>query len=155
MINLDFGSDMTMTWEGRSCNGKPIEDSSVGVVFYGENGSVYIPGGNSYTIFDLKGKVVKEVKDTREIDPRNATNPAEHLDALHIRNMFSAINSGTELNADIDSGHKSTLLVQLGNIAQRTGNSLNVDSKNGHIIGDDKAQKLWSRSYEKGWEMKL
>ena len=155
VINLDFGSDMTMTWEGRSCNGKPIEDSSVGVVFYGENGSVYIPGGNSYTIFDLKGKVVKEVKDTREIDPRNATNPAEHLDALHIRNMFSAINSGTELNADIDSGHKSTLLVQLGNIAQRTGNSLNVDSKNGHIIGDDKAQKLWSRSYEKGWEMKL
>jgi len=155
VINLDFGYDMTMTWEGRSCNGKPIEGSSVGVVFYGENGSVYIPGGNSYTIFDLKGKVVKEVKDTREIDPRNATNPAEHLDALHIRNMFSAINSGIELNADIDSGHKSTLLVQLGNIAQRTGNSLNVDSKNGHIIGDDKAQKLWSRSYEKGWEMKL
>lgn len=155
VINLDFGSDMTMNWEGRSCNGKGIEGSSVGVVFYGENGSVLIPGGNSYTIFDLKGKVVKEVKDTREIDPRNATNPAEHLDALHIRNMFSAINSGTELNANIDSGHKSTLLVQLGNIAQRTGNSLNVDSNNGHIINDDKAQKLWSRSYEKGWEMKL
>jgi len=155
VINLDFGSDKTMSWEGRSCNGKGIEGSSVGVVFYGENGSVLIPGGNSYTIFDLKGKVVKEVKDTREIDPRNATNPAEHLDALHIRNMFSAINSGTQLNADIDSGHKSTLLVQLGNIAQRTGNSLNVDSNNGHIINDDKAQKLWSRSYEKGWEMKL
>jgi predicted dehydrogenase len=155
VINLEFGSDMAMTWEGRSCNGKNIEDSSVGVVFYGENGSIYIPGGNSYSIFDLKGKLVKEVKDTREVDSRNATNPAEHLDALHIRNMFSAINSGTTLNADIDSGHKSTLLVQLGNIAQRTSNSLNIDPSNGHIIDDAEAQKLWTRSYQKGWEMKL
>lgn len=155
VINIDFGTEMTMTWEGRSCNGKTIEGSSVGAMFYGENGSVLIPGGNSYTIFDLKGKVVKEVKATKEIDSRNATSPAEHLDGLHIRNMFRAINNGTQLNADIDSGHKSTLLVQLGNIAQRTGNSLNIDSKNGHIIGDYKAQKLWSRTYEKGWEMKL
>ena len=153
VINMDFGTDMTLTWEGRSCNGIGIEGSSVGAMFYGENGSVLIPGGNSYTIFDLKGKVVKEVKATKEIDSRNATSPAEHLDGLHIRN--SAINSGTELNADIDSGHKSTLLVQLGNIAQRTGSSINVDSSNGHIIGNGKAQKLWSRSYEKGGEMSL
>ena len=155
VINLEFGSDMAMTWEGRSCNGKDIQGSSVGVIFYGENGSVFIPGGNSYSIFDLKGKLVKEVKDTREVDSRNATNPAEHLDALHIRNMFSAINSGATLNADIDSGHKSTLLVQLGNIAQRTGNSLNIDPSSGHIIDDAEAQKLWTRSYQKGWEMKL
>ncbi|WP_026210375.1 Gfo/Idh/MocA family protein [Flexithrix dorotheae] len=155
LINLEFGDNLTMTWEGRSCNGKPIEGSSVGVVFYGEEGSILIPGGNSYTVFDLKGKVVKEVKDSKEIDPRNATNPAEHLDALHIRNMFSAIQDGTALNADIDSGHKSTLLVQLGNIAQRVGSSLNTDPKNGHIIKHPEAQKLWSRTYEKGWEMKL
>lgn len=155
VINLEFGSDMAMTWEGRSCNGKDIQGSSVGVIFYGENGSVFIPGGNSYSIFDLQGKLVKEVKDTREVDSRNATNPAEHLDALHIRNMFGAINSGSALNADIDSGHKSTLLVQLGNIAQRTSNSLNIDPTNGHIIDNAEAQKLWARTYEKGWEMKL
>ncbi|MDH5367745.1 MAG: Gfo/Idh/MocA family oxidoreductase [Cyclobacteriaceae bacterium] len=155
VINLDFGNKLSMTWEGRSCNGKNNEGSSVGVVFYGENGSLLIPSGNSYTLFDLKGNVVKEVKDTKEVDPRNATNPAEHLDGIHIRNMFDAINNGTKLNADIDSGHKSTLLVQLGNISQRVGNTLNIDPKNGHIIGDAKAQKLWSRSYEKGWEIKL
>ncbi len=155
VINLEFGPDMAMTWEGRSCNGKGVEGSSVGVIFYGENGSVFIPGGNSYSIFDLNGELIREVKDNLEIDPRNATNPAEQLDAFHIRNMFSAINSGAQLNSDIDSGHKSTLLVQLGNIAQRTGKSLNIDSNNGHIIGDKKAKKLWSRTYEKGWEMKL
>lgn len=155
VINLDFDKGVSMSWEGRSCNGKPVEGSAVGVVFYGENGSLLIPGGNSYTVFDLKGNVVKEVKDNVEIDPRNATNPAEQLDALHIQNMFEGILDGKELNADVDSGHKSTLLVQLGNIAQRVGRSLNIDPSNGHILQDKAALEYWGRTYEKGWEMKL
>lgn len=155
VINLDFEEGLSMSWEGRSCNGKNIEGSSVGVMFYGEKGSILIPGGNSYTIFGLDSKVIKHVKDEQEIDPRDLANPAEHLDALHIRNMFDGIQKGKKLHADIDSGHKSTLLVQLGNIAQRTGNSLNIDSKTGRILNDDKAMKLWSRAYEPGWEMKI
>jgi len=114
-----------------------------------------IPGGNSYTIFDLEGKVIKDVKHTEVIDARNKSNPAEKLDALHIQNMFNAIRNGSNLNAGVDSGHKSTLLVQLGNIAQRVGQSLNIDATNGHILNNTDAKKLWSRSYEKGWEMKL
>ena len=155
VINLDFDEDVSMSWEGRSCNGKNIEGSSVGVMFYGENGSMLIPGGNSYTIFGLDSKVVKHIEGNQEIDSRDRANPAEHLDALHIRNMFNAILNGGKLNADIESGHKSTLLVQLGNIAQRTGRSLDTDPKTGHILKDKEANKLWSRTYEKGWEMKL
>jgi len=155
VINLDFENDISMTWEGRSCNGRSVEGSAVGAMFYGEEGSMLITGGNEYTIFDLKNNIVKEVKDKKEIDPRDAANPSSHLDALHIRNLFDNILTGEKLTADIDSGYKSTLLVQLGNIAQRVGHSLEIDAKNGHIIGDRKAQKLWSREYEKGWEMKL
>ncbi len=155
VINLDFDNGMTMSWEGRSCNGKNIEGSSVGVVFYGENGSMLIPGGNSYTVFDLESKVVKEVKHTEVIDARNKSNPAEKLDAFHIQNMFDAIRNGSDLHAGVDSGHKSTLLVQLGNIAQRVGQSLDIDASNGHILNNADAQKLWSRSYESDWEMKL
>ena len=155
VINLDFDGEKTMSWEGRSCNGKEIEGSSVGVMFYGEKGSMLIPGGDSYTIFDLDGAIVKEVKPKITVDPRNKSNPAEQLDALHIQNMFDTIAKGTRLNADIDSGHKSTLLVQLGNISQRVGRSLQIDSSNGYILNDADAQKYWSRTYEPGWEMKL
>ena len=155
VINLDFEKGVSMTWEGRSCNGKYIEGTSVGVMFYGEKGSLLIPSGNAYTIFDLQSKVVKEVKDEQKIDPRDLANPAEQLDALHIKNMFDGIFNGAKLHSDVDSGHKSTLLVQLGNISQRVGHSLNLDPKSGHIVGDKEANKLWSRAYEKGWEMKL
>ena len=155
IINLDFKENVSMTWEGRSCNGKYVEGSAVGVVFYGENGSLVMNGGNDYTIYDLENKIVKAVKNDKDIDPRNTLNPAQNLDVLHIRNMFKAILNGAKLNSDLDSGHKSTLLMQLGNISQRVGRSLDINPENGHIIKDENANKLWKRSYEKGWEMKL
>jgi hypothetical protein len=144
-----------MTWEGRSCNGKHVEGSSVGAMFFGEEGSILLPGGDEYSIFDKQGKLVKEVKSQVKTNPLDRANPAEQLDALHIRNFFDAIRKSAPLASDIDSGHKSTLLVQLGNIAQRTGSSLDVNPANGHILNNRDAMKLWSRDYEKGWEMKL
>lgn len=155
VINIDFKEGVSMSWEGRSCNGKYIEDSSVGVSFYGEKGTLVISGGNEYKIYDLKNKIIKEVKDEKGVDPRDLANPAGHLDATHVRNFFDNIKLNTPLRSDIDSGHKSTLLMQLGNISQRVGHSLNINPQNGHIIGDALANTHWKREYEKGWEMKL
>lgn len=156
VINLDFKEGVTMTWEGRSCNKKLIEGSSSGVMFYGEKGSMLFRGGNNYTIFDLDNTIIKEVEDDQKVDPTNLVSPSTLLDFNHIQNFFDGIRNGrSNLNADIESGHKSTLLVQLGNIAQRVGHSIEIDPINGHILKDKKALKYWSRSYEKGWEMKL
>lgn len=152
VINLEFNNNSMITWEGRSCNGQPVEGSSVGVQFYGENGSILIEGGNAYTIFDLKGKIIKAVKHEDLIDPRNLSSPAQELDALHIRNFFDGIRNGAPLRSDIIGGHQSTLLVQLGNIAQRTGRTLQTDPANGHILNNPEALQLWSREYEPGWE---
>jgi predicted dehydrogenase len=155
VISMDFPENVTITWEGRSCNGKPVEGDSVGVIFYGEKGSIMIGGGNAYTVYDLTGKLVKEIKDTATANPLNKVGPGDDLDLPHIRNFLNAIKTGEKLNADIDSGYKSTLLVQLGNIAQRVGHSLETDPANGHILNDSKAMAFWSREYERGWGMVL
>lgn len=152
VVNLEFADKGMITWEGRSCNGAPVEGSSVGVIFYGESGSLQIDGGNAYKVYDLKGKLVKEVKNDVVIDARNLTNPSQVLDAIHIQNFFDGIKSGRELASDIESGHISTLLVQLGNIAQRSGGMLETDPSNGHILNNREARKLWSREYAKGWK---
>jgi predicted dehydrogenase len=154
VITLEFKDKVCISWEGRSCNGRTIEGLGVGVMFYGETGSLVI-GGNDYSIYDLDNKLVKEVKDNVVVDPRNLADPAEALDALHIRNFFDAIRKGTALYSPIASGQQSTLLCQLGNIALRSGNTLNIDPANGHIINDPVANKYWSREYEPGWEPKL
>lgn len=155
VISIDFGGKKSIVWEGHSCNSYKIEGSSVGLMFYGDKGNMLITGDNAYKIFDLNNEIIHRVDSQIAIDPRNLMNPAEQLDALHIQNFFDAIRKGTALNSDIDSGHKSTLLVQLGNIAQRAGTSLSIDPVNGHIQDKVAASKFWKRPYEKGWEMKL
>ena len=35
------------------------------------------------------------------------------------------------------------------------GRTLHCDPKNGHILNDAAAMKLWRREYEKGWEPKI
>lgn len=155
VINLEFNNNTCITWEGRSCNGRSVEDNSVGVIFYGETGSLLIESGNSYKIYDLQNKLVKEVKNNYTIDARNLSDPAQDLDALHIQNFFDGIRKGAKVNSDIVSGHQSTLLVQLGNIALRSGHTLNIDPKNGHILNDKDAMKYWGREYQPGWEPKV
>ena len=155
VINLEFANKSMISWEGRSCNGKSIEANSVGIIFYAEQGSMVIESGNSYKIYDLKNNLVKEVKNNFTVDARNLSDPSQNLDALHILNFFDGIRLGTRLNSDIVSGHQSTLLVQLGNISQRVGRSLQIDPQNGHILNDKAAMKFWSREYQAGWEPRI
>jgi predicted dehydrogenase len=152
VINLEFANNTAMTWEGRSCNGRTIEGSSVGVVFYGDKGSLQIEPGNAYKVYDLENKLVREVKNDVVVNERDKMNPSQALDAIHIQNFFDGIKKGTALNSDILSGHQSTLLCQLGNIALRSGSTLNIDPSNGHIKDNKTAQQYWKRDYQRGWE---
>ena len=153
VITMEFGNNTSMVWEGRSCNGYPIEGKAVGVIFYGEKGTLSI-SENTYKIFDLGNKLVKDVNNTTAItaNAKDKTNPSPGGDSLHILNFLDAIRTGRRLNAEILGGHQSTLLVQLGNISLRTGKTLNIDPANGHIKDDPVSMKYWSREYQPGWE---
>ncbi len=148
---------LVLTWEGRSRNG--LEDMAElgerGVIFYGTEGSMRT-GGNNYTIFNRKGSETKS-KSAGEIKVvgQDTTSPSVAIDAYHLANFAAAIRGTAKLNCPAPTGHKSTTYVQLGNIAQRVGRSLQTNPSNGHIIGDRQAQALWSREYEKGWKPKL
>ncbi|MEN9686797.1 MAG: hypothetical protein RLZZ28_2583 [Bacteroidota bacterium] len=144
----------TLLWEGRSCSGFKVQGSDRGVLFYGDKG-IMQTGHNGYTIFDEKGIILKEVKSTAVIDGRNAASPNENLDAVHVANFLESVRLSKRPNADVETGYRSTLWVQLGNIAQRTGRTLQIDQNNGHIKEDKQAMELWGRDYEKGWEPKL
>ncbi|MEJ7644519.1 MAG: Gfo/Idh/MocA family oxidoreductase [Chryseolinea sp.] len=155
-ITIEFPNNTAMTWEGRSCNDYPVEGTGRGVIFYGEKGTMSIPGGDDYKIFDPGNKLVKEVKtNIQQADATNTMGMGDLLDSLHLVNFVDSIRGKSTLTAPISEGHKSTLLPQLGNIAYRTGRTIYCDPSNGHIKDDKEATALWSRTYEKGWEMKL
>jgi len=155
-ISYLFPNNTMIEWEGRSCNGYPGEGVGRGVIFYGDKGTMVIPGGDDYKIYDLENKLVREVKTGLEEASRtNTMGMGEMLDSQIILNFLDSIRGKTKLTAPISEGHKSTLLPQLGNIAFRTGSILTCDPTNGHILKNKKAMQLWAREYEKGWEMKV
>ena len=154
IVNLEFGDDVSLLWEGHSCSGKNIENSAVGVYFYGDNGSLYI-GGNDYKIFDRQNQLIKDETSDVKIDAPNTVGPGQDLDGLHILNFLECIQKGTPLKTTVEAGHKCTLLMQLANISLRTGRTLDINPATGHIINDSEAQRFWSRSYELGWEPKI
>jgi predicted dehydrogenase len=140
-VCFDFDGKKTAVWEGLSCN----KHRAGFVVFYGTEGSIELEGNGGHTVFDADDKVVEKVSSSNQGDIE------------HIANFLDAIRNEKplELNAEIEKGHKSTLLCHLGNIAHRVGRTLHCDPTNGHIMNDDKAMALWSRDYEKGWEPKV
>jgi len=157
-VAMEYPGGVSLVWESRNSNGRKIEGADRGIIFYGENGSLDT-GDDSYKIYDLNGKLVKEVKsaepDTNALQGRNLASPNLVMDSQHVADFLDAIKNNRRPNCDVETGYKSVLAMQLGNISWRVGRDLNIDSKNGHIIGDKDAQKLWSRTYEKGWEPKI
>lgn len=154
---IEYPGGMTLVWEGRSANARKVENLDRGIIFYGEKGSLDT-GGDSYKIYDLDGKMINEVKSLMKedaIDGRNTSSPSLGLDNYHVMDFLDAIRNNRKPNCDVEIGHKSVVAMQLGNISLRVGRDLKIDPKNGHIIGDSGAQKLWSRTYEKGWEPKI
>jgi predicted dehydrogenase len=155
-ITYEFANNTAMMWEGKSCNDYDEMKSGRGVIFYGEKGTMVIPGGDDYKIYELGSKLRKEVKtNIQQADATNTMGMGEKLDSLHLLNFIDSIRGKAKLNSPIAEGHKSTLLPQLGNIAYRTGQALYCDPVTGRIKDNKAAELLWSREYEKGWEMVL
>jgi predicted dehydrogenase len=140
IATFDFG-DRSITWEGRSWHRRGFEDSMFGMSFYGEKGTLLVDGGG-YRILDPQNKETH----------RSSGSAGE---AAHYLNFLECVRSGKRPNADIEDGHKSTLLCHLGNIAWRSGRTLNCDPKTGRILKDREAVDLWSREYRKGWEPRV
>lgn len=152
VASFEFGDQKSITWEGRSCNIFPSEGAGRGFIIYGDKGTLVNRGNDDYQIFDYGNKLVKEVKSDAKNDPTNPVAASGNLDFYHLQNFVDAVREKAKLNSPIEEGHKSVLLCHLANISQRVGRTLHCDPKNGHIANDAMAMKLWSRSYEKGWE---
>jgi predicted dehydrogenase len=155
-IQLEFPGGRGISWFGRSCSsyGAPGFKAN-GNIFYGSKGTIDYDGGAAYTVYDLDNKPIKTVGEdpAKKVNLANGADPG--LDDYHAQNFIESIRGNTKLNAPILEGYRSTLLGQLGNIAQRTGHTLQIDPTNGHILGDRKAAKLWTREYASCWKPTL
>jgi predicted dehydrogenase len=110
--------------------------NTIGNTFYGSEGYLVIDGYNKY--YSFMG---------RDGKPGPTRNERDH----HFENFISAVRSRKreELNAEIEEGAMSCVLVHLANISYRLGRTLHWDEKTWSVKGDAEANKMLSREYRK------
>lgn len=153
VVSFEFESGATIAWEGRSCNGRPIEGRERGASIHGTGGTVVIDR-SGYVMFD---------NEDNEIGRRMREESGDALDTrgggtltdLHVANFLASIRGDAAPAAPIAEGHKTQLLCHLGNIAQRTGGVVRCDPRTGHVVNNREAAALWSREYEPAWEPRV
>jgi hypothetical protein len=70
----------------------------------------------------------------------------------HFANFIAAIRKGEKLNAPINVGNVSVTMLQISNIAWEVNRELHLDPKDGRIVDDAEAMRMWKREYQPGWE---
>lgn len=75
-----------------------------------------------------------------------------HPHGPHIDNFFECVQNRGKPNADIEEGHRSTLLAQMANISCRLdGRKLKFDDKTETFAGDAEANAFLKREYRVPW----
>ncbi len=146
-----FSGNKSIQWDGRSRNGYDKYGAGRGTLIYGSNGSVFIDR-DGYKLYNLKGELLKE-NIVPGIESGNSLGGGGKLSTMHTLNFFDAIRGKAALTSPIEQGATSQLLTHYANIASRIDNAFEVDENSGRIFNRE-AMKLWSRTYEPGWEIK-
>jgi predicted dehydrogenase len=128
----------TLVWEHRVWEKKNQgpEGQGYGIAIHGDKGTMVF-SGDSWSVRGGDGAADK---------------PKADMVGAHQRNFVAAIRGEEKANAEIEIGHKSTLLCHLGNMAYRTGKTLKFDGKT-ETTDSPEANKLLTRDYRKGFEL--
>ena len=142
-----FPGDKTITWDGQSRNAFEKEkEGGRGTKIWGSNGSVFV-NRNGYKIFNLSGEKIYDSDNDEKF-----SNITRNMTQYHFENFFNSIRNGEKLTSPIDDAAVSQSMTHYANMAYRTGKSFEINYLDGSIK-DNKVKKIWSREYEKGWEI--
>ncbi len=150
VANMDYG-DRLICWEGLSCLGKRNYGRTRGALICGTRGSVVIDR-EGYELRDLDDRLIEE----RKAEKPASTTDLVSIDSMtiaHFRNFIGGIRDGEQLHSPIREGNISVTTLQLANIAWKVNRTLALTGDDARIVNDREAMTLWSREYEKGWEL--
>lgn len=127
---------------------------TVGNIFYGEKGILVVNGYDKYETFmgqdRTPGQSGSDGGEAATGMDRGAGGTTGHF-----ANFIEAVRKQDKsiLNAPIETGHLSSGLAHLGNIAYRTGRVLEFDPKAEKFVNDPEADKHLTRDYREGFEV--
>ncbi len=134
------------------------DDRPHGEAFYGTNGALFSDRIGFEIYPELQratgpgaANAASGAAEAYRTERREAS--AEDATALHVKNFIECVRLRKKPAADVEIGHRSTIVGHLGNIAYRTGRKIRWDAAKEEIIGDPEASELLGRKARKPWDL--
>jgi len=133
------------------------EDRPHGEAYYGTNGTlivdrlgfeIYPESGNT----SGPGAVGREQR-SEGLRMQRKEVSADDATAIHAKNFVESVRSRKKPVADAETGHRSSIVSHLGNIAYRTGHKIRWDAAKEQIVDDAEATRLLRREARKPWNL--
>lgn len=153
--NLNSFGSMGRLTPGMQLHGaRGSENRPNGMAFYGSNGTLIVDR-LGYEIIPEHGPYGGSLGSRGEFVPselrrmhRNGDEPS----TLHAQHFVRCIRDGEKPRADAETGHRSSLVAHLGNIAYRAGRKLIWDAERDDFVNDAVASRMLGRKARKPWD---
>src|SRR5262249_3666335 len=90
---------------------------------------------------------------SKDFGPERNAREAKDATDLHVANFIECVRSRKTPNADIEIGHRSTIVPHIGNIAYKTERKLVWDAAKEDFVNDAAASKMLGRKARKPWDL--
>jgi predicted dehydrogenase len=118
------------------------DHQQLGAIFIGSKGRIQI----------VRGDFTSDPPELRKGAP-DSTKEGPGENVFHLNNFFDCVRTRKRPNADVETGHRSTTVCHLVNIARELGRTLRWDPKTETFPGDEAANRLLSRPRRAGYEL--
>jgi predicted dehydrogenase len=128
------------------------DDRPHGEAYYGANGTL-ICDRIGFEIYPEMEPGPRRAAGTPQFRMERKDAAGEDATAEHARNFIECVRSRAKPAADVEIGHRSTIVPHLGNIAYRTGRKIRWDAEKEQIVDDPDAAKLLGRTAREPWNL--
>lgn len=132
---------MQMVWSLTEGNLQGINGRSLGIAFYGSQGTV-IADYQSHELLDAKNQPI-----TDRPPPSIPPSPG------HVHEFLESVRSRTRCSCDIEYGWELTKVPVIANIACKVGAKLVWDNAREQFVGNDQANAMLRREYRPPWTL--
>ncbi len=131
----------TCVYENRIVNNRGVDDHGNGIIFYGTKGTMYL-SRSGFRIEPQPGTDVNEMRvDDHGVEPS------------HRRDFLDSVKSREKPKSTIEVGHRSSSAAVLGNVAYRTGRTIEWDAEAETVTNHPGAEKYVTARYRDPWSL--
>jgi hypothetical protein len=147
-----------LSYESCLLNGHGIGGRSPGMKYYNARGEHDRPNGmafhgtNGAILADRIGyEIFPDSRPEGGAPERRSANTTDAT-ALHAANFIECVRSRSKPAGDVETGHRSTTVPLLGNVAYDVGRKLRWDPAREEVVGDSQATSRLGRQARRPWD---